>query len=161
MLSLGQYNPQNQSEHTALDLKSSGELSLNYKEMSQGSTGEILSISSENANVLKINDDMSGLPSELREPITNGTLQTSIEKKIELEKEIHLTPNPTTSKVNILGVAASDISTVEIYDSKGIIVQYEKEVRNGQLNVENLQPGTYYCKIKAKGLTITKKFIKL
>lgn len=106
-------------------------------------------------------DDLSRLPSELRGPIEDGTLQNSIEKKAALEREVHLSPNPTTSKVNISGVAANDISNVKIYDDKGIIVQYEKEVRNGQVNVETLKPGTYYCKIKAKGLTVTKKFVKL
>lgn len=57
LFSLGQYNPQTQTEHLALGLKSSGELSLNYKEFQQGSTGEILSINSEGDNVLKINDE--------------------------------------------------------------------------------------------------------
>ena len=57
LLSLGQFNPQTQTEHVALELTSSGELSLNYKELQQGSTGKILSINSEGNNVLKINDE--------------------------------------------------------------------------------------------------------
>ena len=57
LLSLGQYNPQTQTERLALGLTSSGELSLNYEELQQGSTGEILSINSEGDNVLKVNDE--------------------------------------------------------------------------------------------------------
>jgi hypothetical protein len=57
LLSLGHYNPQTQTEHVNLELTSSGELSLNYKELQGGSTGEILSINSESDNVLKINDE--------------------------------------------------------------------------------------------------------
>lgn len=91
----------------------------------------------------------------------NEVLQKSMERKEELENEMKLSPNPTRSKVNISGVAANDISNVKIYDDKGIIVKYEKEVRDGQLNVETLKPGTYYCKIKVNGLTVTKKFVKL
>lgn len=91
----------------------------------------------------------------------NEVLQKSMEQKKDLENEIRLSPNPTSSKVNISGVTISDISNIKIYDDKGMIVQYEKDVKNNQVNVETLEPGTYYCKIKAKGLTITRKFVKL
>jgi len=69
--------------------------------------------------------------------------------------------NSSKTILIISGILVTDISNITIYDDKGIIVQYEKEVRNNQINVETLKPGTYYCKIKASGLTITKKFVKL
>ena len=57
ILSLGQYDPQTQYEHVALDLKSSGELYLRYRNI-QGSTtpATILNIHTNGADVLKLNE---------------------------------------------------------------------------------------------------------
>jgi len=57
VLSLGIKNTQPQLEHEAFNLKSGGELSLNYKQLSHYSTGQILTINSEADNVFKINDE--------------------------------------------------------------------------------------------------------
>ncbi|MDX1653489.1 MAG: hypothetical protein R3277_13405 [Brumimicrobium sp.] len=46
LLSLGQFNPQSQTEHIALELTSSGELNLNYNELIQGSTSKVFTINS-------------------------------------------------------------------------------------------------------------------
>lgn len=56
LLALGQYDPQSQNLHKALDFRSSGELKINYKELQNGSTGNILSINSESDNVLNLNE---------------------------------------------------------------------------------------------------------
>lgn len=57
ILSLGQYDPQTQYEHVALDLKSSGELYLRYRNI-QGSTtpATIFNIHTNGADALKVNE---------------------------------------------------------------------------------------------------------
>ncbi len=55
VLSLGIYNPQNQTEHVALELKSAGELSINHNSSYQGATGRVLTISNENRKIVYVN----------------------------------------------------------------------------------------------------------
>lgn len=75
-----------------------------------------------------------------------------------LETNIILSPNPTTSTLNISG--SIEVSNIEIVDKNGRSVM-SAEVKNKQINVEALESGTYYCKFNLNGLVITKKFVKL
>lgn len=75
-----------------------------------------------------------------------------------VQKNIALSPNPTTSELNIVGPI--EVTEVEIIDANGGFVM-KSEVRKNQVNVKHIKPGTYYCKIKANGMIITKKFVKL
>lgn len=75
-----------------------------------------------------------------------------------LETNIILSPNPTTSTLNISSPV--EILSVEIVDKNGRAVM-NTEIKNNQVNVETLESGTYYCKIDVNGLIVTKKFVKL
>lgn len=55
LLSLGQYNPQSQTEHVALELTSSGELSLNHNSNFQSSSDRVFTISNANRKIVYVN----------------------------------------------------------------------------------------------------------
>lgn len=55
ILSLGNFNPQTQTEHKILELTSSGEFNLNYNSTHQGATNNIFTISNENRKLLYLN----------------------------------------------------------------------------------------------------------
>lgn len=75
-----------------------------------------------------------------------------------VEKNIVISPNPTTSILKILGPI--EVSELEIIDANGNFVM-TSEVKNNEINVRYLKPGTYSCKIKANGMVVMKKFVKL
>lgn len=75
-----------------------------------------------------------------------------------LEENISISPNPTSSILNISG--PSGISSVEIVDKTGRQI-IKTEVKNSQVNVQNLESGTYYCKFSLNDILIIKKFVKI
>ncbi|MDX1652533.1 MAG: gliding motility-associated C-terminal domain-containing protein [Brumimicrobium sp.] len=75
-----------------------------------------------------------------------------------LEQDVVLSPNPTSSILNIQ--TPSKISSITIIDKKGTIVLHESIINN-QINVESLEPGTYHCQVSLNGMTVTKAFVKL
>lgn len=75
-----------------------------------------------------------------------------------LEENISISPNPTSSILNISG--PSGISSVEIVDKTGRQI-IKTEVKNSQVNVQNLESGTYYCKFSLNDIIIIKKFVKI
>ncbi|MEX1193191.1 MAG: hypothetical protein WEA99_14570, partial [Brumimicrobium sp.] len=54
VLTLGNYNPQTQTEHVALELKSAGELSLNHNSSYQGATDRVFTISNDNRKIVYV-----------------------------------------------------------------------------------------------------------
>ena len=66
-------------------------------------------------------------------------------------------PNPTK---DILNISGAEKSIIAIYDILGKLILEKKEIRNPEeVQVSQLQAGTYFIKISRDGETTTKKFI--
>ena len=77
------------------------------------------------------------------------------------ERIISLTPNPTSDRLNIIGLNTEEISTIQIYDIKSSLLTNKVLISNNQIDVSKLESGTYFCKIGINNSFIMKKFVKL
>ena len=85
----------------------------------------------------------------------------SIESINRLIEEISLAPNPASSEIQIIGIENGKKIKVQLFDDKGIMLEKDLQLKNGQFDVSKLNPGTYFCKIFMDGTLISKKFVKI
>ncbi|WP_347373031.1 Omp28-related outer membrane protein [Aequorivita sp. Q41] len=71
--------------------------------------------------------------------------------------DVRLYPNPATSTINLKNAANANI---EVYDILGKLILSENNISmDAQINVSQLQAGTYFMKIAKDNLLTTKKFL--
>lgn len=100
--------------------------------------------------------------------ITNQTLNTiELPMGIEMTKSndnISIYPNPATTEININLNAENNLSSINIYDLQGRLLQNEKGVNNSALykvNISSLVNGLYLIElVKTDGSKTTIKFMK-
>ncbi len=91
----------------------------------------------------------------------------SLEDQALLNSVLQVYPNPTSDYLNIQysdndRFNSTDFS-LEIYDSTGKIIIHNEPDAFGnpsRINIENINPGTYFIIVKGKNFTASKKFIK-
>lgn len=74
-------------------------------------------------------------------------------------KSIEIFPNPTKDFLNIQGLGAEKIQRVSAYDASGKMVSLHA-AKGNQINVSELQSGSYVLMIQTDQKTYKKKFIK-
>jgi len=85
---------------------------------------------------------------------TINVITTGIDN-INLNSEINIFPNPTSSQLTI--DTEQNISEVKIIDITGKMIMITKE---NTINVANLSDGIYFIQLTTDNRTITKKFVK-
>lgn len=76
------------------------------------------------------------------------------------QTQISLYPNPAVSSINITGIEWNEVTEIEVIDMKGTIMLSVPQPNSGQIEVENFENGTYIVRVKTKGETLSKSFIK-
>lgn len=74
-------------------------------------------------------------------------------------ENISVYPNPATEELNINLKDNQTISSIEIRDLNGRLIQFQKSTQN-KINIENLSSGIYFIKIKTEVQESILKFIK-
>lgn len=83
---------------------------------------------------------------------------TSLSTQILLKSSNTVFPNPTK---NILNFSTNEkIEKIELYDVIGRLVKTFSNVKDKNINIDNIKKGTYFIKIYTKEQTKTQKIIK-
>jgi hypothetical protein len=83
------------------------------------------------------------------------TICTGIEKSTNIQNEISLFPNPTSSQISI--TSTEEIKSILIFNSIGALVQTEK---TNLFSITQLPNGIYVTEIRTENGTTTTRFIK-
>ncbi len=84
--------------------------------------------------------------------VYNSFLKTN---EINFKNKIIIYPNPANQKINIS--STQKIEKISVYNSLG---QFLFESKTNQINIEKLEKGLYFLKIKTSSSEIVEKFIK-
>ncbi len=98
-------------------------------------------------------------------PIITNTTSTTIEEPLsnqdfDFETNFTLYPNPAKDVLNIKTKSEMDVKSVSIYNTLGQIIMTTIHAENGEINVSNLQSGSYFIKVFTDKGSSTAKFIK-
>ncbi|HRE78734.1 MAG TPA: T9SS type A sorting domain-containing protein [Flavobacterium sp.] len=98
-------------------------------------------------------------------PIITNTTSTTIEEPLsnqdfDFETNFTLYPNPAKDVLNIKTKSEMDVKSVSIYNTLGQIIMTTIHAENGEINVSNLQTGSYFIKVFTDKGSSTAKFIK-
>lgn len=98
-------------------------------------------------------------------PITTNTYTTLIQalntQDFEMANYFNLYPNPVDSTLNISKKSDINITSIEIYNIYGQVIQAIPNARNlTSMDVSNLSAGTYFIKINSEFGSANAKFIK-
>jgi len=88
-------------------------------------------------------------------------LTSTIKETNKLFETISLAPNPAINEVQIFGLIEGKSVKAQLFDSKGVIIDKELQIKSGYFDVSKLVPGKYYCKLLINGHYLTKSFIKI
>jgi len=107
----------------------------------------------------KLRADTNGW-AKMKTALSNVFSSTLDVNTYDLEKEITITPNPTTGLVKVTG---GNIKSIEVLNQLGQSVQstnYPKNNRSVLINLKNQALGIYFIKIETTKGTLKKKIIK-
>jgi hypothetical protein len=98
-------------------------------------------------------------------PIITNTTSTTVEEPLsnqdfDFETNFSLYPNPASEVLNIKVKSELDVKSVSIYNTLGQIIMTSIHAENGEINVSNLQSGSYFIKVFTDKGSSTAKFIK-
>jgi predicted metalloprotease with PDZ domain len=99
-----------------------------------------------------------------------STLNTGLNRQLQANKMLSISPNPASSSVKISFIVAGqnvnkEPVTIEIMNSVGTVSlkMEEKKVSPGSyditLGTENLKPGIYYCRLRTSNQTEVRKLV--
>lgn len=98
----------------------------------------------------------------------NGITEAMLYEEADASKSVLLYPNPSDSIVNIKYFSMQDEGNakIELYDQNGSVLQSKDELakrgfNTTQLDIQNLNGGTYLLRTTVGNNTITKKVIKI
>lgn len=94
------------------------------------------------------NFEIAVIPGDFLEVTTNIKCEGLLTKKIALQEDILVYPNPVNE---ILNVRAFENSTIHLYNSLGALVKrIDRSSTLNSINISNLTTGVYYLKIISK-----------
>ncbi|MHB9056895.1 MAG: alpha-L-arabinofuranosidase C-terminal domain-containing protein [Paludibacteraceae bacterium] len=88
----------------------------------------------------------------------NTGLTNRIKQTESTNRKIKIYPNPASNNLNIKGI--NELSSVNIYNSKGQTILKKKIVCDSNLDIAFLNKGIYIIEIKNKKETFSEKFLK-
>ena len=88
-------------------------------------------------------------------------ITSSVDEVNKLSETISLAPNPASNEIQILGFQEGKKVKVQLFDSKGFMIEKDLQIKNNIFDVSKLSPGTYYCKMIINGNLVTKSFVKI
>ncbi|WP_343634444.1 T9SS type A sorting domain-containing protein [Fluviicola sp.] len=93
-------------------------------------------------------------------PEQQRQLEESIAKHDRFDRELSLSPNPTTDIVTISGVGPDDVF-YQIFDDKGIMISRKEKAENQSFSLTNYSKGTYYIRIYSGTTYTVRKVVKM
>lgn len=97
-------------------------------------------------------------------PIITNTTSTTVtalsNQDFDFETNFTLYPNPAKEVLNIKEKSEMEVKSVSIYNTIGQIIMTTIHAENGEINVSNLQSGSYFIKVFTDKGSSTAKFIK-
>lgn len=98
-------------------------------------------------------------------PIITNTTSTTVEEPLsnqdfDFETNFTIFPNPAKDILNIKVKNEIDVKSISIYNTLGQIIMTTIHAENGEINVSNLQSGSYFIKVFTEKGNSTTKFIK-
>ena len=97
-------------------------------------------------------------------PIITNTTSTTVtalsNQDFDFETNFTLYPNPAKEVLNIKVKSEMEVKSVSIYNTLGQIIMTTIHAENGEINVSNLQSGSYFIKVFTEKGSSTTKFIK-
>jgi hypothetical protein len=98
-------------------------------------------------------------------PIITNTTSTTVEEPLsnqdfDFETNFTLYPNPAKDVLNIKVKNEIDVKSISIYNTLGQIIMTTIHAENGEINVSNLQTGSYFITLFTDKGSSTAKFIK-
>lgn len=97
-------------------------------------------------------------------PIITNTTSTTVtalsNQDFDFEMNFTLYPNPAKEVLNIKAKTEMDVKSISIYNTIGQIIMTTIHAENGEINVSNLQSGSYFIKVFTDKGSSTAKFIK-
>ena len=98
-------------------------------------------------------------------PIITNTTSTTVEEPLsnqdfDFETNFTLYPNPAKDVINIKVKNEMEVKSISIYNTLGQILMTTIHAENGEINVSNLQSGSYFIKVFTDKGSSTAKFIK-
>jgi hypothetical protein len=98
-------------------------------------------------------------------PIITNTTSTTVEEPLsnqdfDFETNFTLYPNPAKEVLNIKVKSEMEVKSVSIYNTLGQILMTTIHSENGEINVSNLQSGSYFINVFTDKGSSTAKFIK-
>jgi hypothetical protein len=97
-------------------------------------------------------------------PIITNTTSTTVtalsNQDFDFETNFTLFPNPAKEVLNIKTKTEMDVKSVSIYNTLGQIIMTTIHTENEEINVSNLQSGSYFIKVFTDKGSSTAKFIK-
>lgn len=97
-------------------------------------------------------------------PIITNTTSTTVtalsNQDFDFETNFTLYPNPAKDVLNIKVKNEIEVKSVSIYNTLGQIIMTTIHFENGEINISNLQSGSYFIKVFTGKGSSTSKFIK-
>ncbi|MNJ86515.1 hypothetical protein D3C87_40150 [compost metagenome] len=93
-------------------------------------------------------------------PEQQRQLEESIAEHERFDKELSLSPNPTTDLVKISGAGSDDVY-YQIFDDKGIMISHKEKAENLSFSLTNYSKGTYYIRIYSGTTYAVRKVVKM
>jgi hypothetical protein len=119
-------------------------------------TGRFIHVEQEKS---KLREDVNGW-AKMKTALSNVFSSTLDVNNFELEKEISISPNPTSGLINVKG---EYIKTIEVLNQLGQSVQIIEHTEKSNtvfVDLKNQATGVYFLKIKTSKGTLKKKIIK-
>ncbi|TSJ47575.1 T9SS type A sorting domain-containing protein [Fluviicola chungangensis] len=93
-------------------------------------------------------------------PEQQRQLEESIAEHERFDKELSLSPNPTTDLVKISGTGSDDVY-YQIFDDKGVMLSHKEKAENLSFSLTNYSKGTYYIRIYSGTTYAVRKVVKM
>lgn len=93
-------------------------------------------------------------------PEQQRQLNQAIAEHNRFDRELSLSPNPTTDFVTISGVGPDDVY-YQIFDDKGIMISRKEKAENQSFSLTNYSKGTYYIRIYSGSTYAVRKVVKM